>query len=69
MNDNSIAIAQINVHVGNFEVNTQKIITYIEKAKREGAKLVVFPELAVCGYPPRDFLEFDFFTFLINYNS
>jgi len=60
-NDNPIAIAQINVHVGNFEANTQKIITYIEKAKHLGAKLVVFPELAVCGYPPRDFLEFDFF--------
>jgi NAD+ synthase (glutamine-hydrolysing) len=57
----SIAIAQINVHVGNFEENTQKIITQIQKAKLKGAKLVVFPELAVCGYPPRDFLEFDFF--------
>jgi NAD+ synthase (glutamine-hydrolysing) len=60
-NDNLIAIAQINVHVGNFEANTKKIIDYIERAKTKSAKLVVFPELAVCGYPPRDFLEFDFF--------
>lgn len=57
----SIAIAQINVHVGNFEVNTRKIIDTVKLAKAKGARLVVFPELAVCGYPPRDFLEFEFF--------
>jgi NAD+ synthase (glutamine-hydrolysing) len=57
----SIAVAQINVHVGNFEENTKKVIFNIENAKKKGAKLVVFPELAICGYPPRDFLEFDFF--------
>jgi len=60
-NRKSIAIAQINVHVGNFEENTQKIINNILEAKEGGAKLVVFPELAICGYPPRDFLEFNFF--------
>jgi NAD+ synthase (glutamine-hydrolysing) len=60
-NGKSIAIAQINVHVGNFEKNTQKIIDNILRAKEQGIKLIVFPELAVCGYPPRDFLEFDFF--------
>ncbi len=56
-----IALAQLNFHIGNFEYNTNKIISYIEKAKAEGAELVVFSELAVCGYPPRDFLEFDDF--------
>jgi NAD+ synthase (glutamine-hydrolysing) len=57
-----IALAQINTHIGNFEYNTQKIIQTIERAKKEGADLVVFPELAVCGYPPLDFLEFDDFV-------
>ena len=53
-----IALAQLNYHIGNFESNTQKIIQTIERAKTEGADLVVFAELAVSGYPPRDFLEF-----------
>ncbi|WP_069658904.1 NAD+ synthase [Arcticibacter eurypsychrophilus] len=53
-----IALAQLNYHIGNFESNTSKIIQAINKAKAEGADLVVFAELAVCGYPPRDFLEF-----------
>ena len=53
-----IALAQQNYHIGNFESNTQKIISGIEEAKRQGADLVVFSELCVCGYPPRDFLEF-----------
>lgn len=56
-----IAIAQQNYHIGNFESNTQKIIGAITDAKSQGADLVVFSELAVCGYPPRDFLEFDDF--------
>jgi NAD+ synthase (glutamine-hydrolysing) len=53
-----IAMAQQNYHIGNFDSNTQKIIQAIQKAKQEGAELVVFTELCVCGYPPRDFLEF-----------
>jgi NAD+ synthase (glutamine-hydrolysing) len=53
-----IALAQLNYHIGNFESNTRKIIQSIEKAKKEGAELVVFAELAISGYPPRDFLEF-----------
>lgn len=57
-----IALAQLNYHIGNFEANTKKIIDHIQIAKREGAELVVFAELAVCGYPPRDFLEFDEFV-------
>lgn len=56
-----IAIAQQNYHIGNFESNTRKIIGAIEEAKLLKADLVVFSELAVCGYPPRDFLEFDDF--------
>ena len=56
-----IAIAQLNLHVGNFESNTQKIIDNIKSAKALGSQLVVFPELAICGYPPRDFLEFNDF--------
>ncbi|MFM7023278.1 MAG: NAD+ synthase [Flavobacteriales bacterium] len=57
-----IAIAQLNFHVGNFEENSSKIINAIAKAEKEGADLVVFSELAICGYPPRDFLEFDEFV-------
>ncbi|MCZ4242711.1 NAD+ synthase [Pedobacter punctiformis] len=59
-----IALAQLNYHIGNFEFNTQKIISNIEAAKGKGADLVVFAELAICGYPPRDFLEFDEFISL-----
>jgi NAD+ synthase (glutamine-hydrolysing) len=57
-----IAIAQQNYHVGNFEANTQKILEGIQRAKAAGADLVVFTELSVCGYPPRDFLEFEDFV-------
>lgn len=56
-----IALAQQNYHIGNFESNTQKIITAIEAAKTMGADLIVFSELCICGYPPRDFLEFNDF--------
>ena len=56
-----IALAQLNYHVGNFESNTTKIIEHINEARDNGADLVVFAELCVCGYPSRDFLEFDEF--------
>jgi len=56
-----IALAQQNYHIGNFEGNTRKIIEGIQQAKEQQADLVVFSELCVCGYPPRDFLEFDDF--------
>lgn len=56
-----IAIAQQNYHIGHFTGNTVKIIDAIAAAKKAGAELVLFSELAVCGYPPRDFLEFDDF--------
>ena len=57
-----IAVAQLNFHVGNFESNTKKIIKCIAEAKTQQADLIVFSELAICGYPPRDFLEFDDFV-------
>lgn len=57
-----IALAQQNYHIGNFEENTRKILQGIEQAKAEGAELVVFSELSTCGYPPRDFLEFNDFV-------
>ena len=56
-----IVLAQQNYHIGNFEENLRKILAAIRQAKEAGADLVVFSELAVCGYPPRDFLEFDDF--------
>lgn len=56
-----IALAQQNYHIGNFESNVNKIIDAIKLAKEAGAELVVFSELCICGYPPRDFLEFDDF--------
>lgn len=57
-----IFLAQQNYHIGNFEANTNKILSAIDAAKKEGGDLVVFSELAICGYPPRDFLEFDDFV-------
>jgi NAD+ synthase (glutamine-hydrolysing) len=56
-----IILAQQNYHIGNFEFNIQKILEGIKAAEAQGADLVVFSELCVCGYPPRDFLEFDDF--------
>ncbi len=53
----NIAIAQLNYHIGNFEQNAQNIIAHIRKAQSEGADIVVFSELSVCGYPPLDLLE------------
>jgi NAD+ synthase (glutamine-hydrolysing) len=54
-----IALAQLNIHVGNFEQNKAKIIAAIGQAEAQGAEIVLFSELSVCGYPSRDFLEFD----------
>lgn len=53
-----IAIAQLNYHIGNFEANLQKMLKATAEAKSNGADMVLFGELATCGYPPRDFLEF-----------
>ncbi|MDF2380041.1 NAD+ synthase [Nostoc ellipsosporum NOK] len=56
-----IALAQQNYHVGNFDKNVEKILEGIAWAKKQDADLVVFSELCICGYPPRDFLEFSDF--------
>ncbi len=56
-----IFLAQQNYHIGNFESNTQKIICAIDEAKKQGGDLIVFSELSVCGYAPRDFFEFNDF--------
>lgn len=53
-----ITLAQQNYRIGDFEGNTSKIKKAIETARQEGSDLIVFSELCVCGYPPRDFLEF-----------
>src|SRR5690606_34340225 len=52
-----IALAQLNYHIGNFVANNEKIINYIERAKADGADLIVFAELAVGGYPAKDLLR------------
>jgi NAD+ synthase (glutamine-hydrolysing) len=56
-----ICIAQQNYHIGNFEQNTEKILCAIEAAKNQGADLILFSEMSVCGYPARDFVEFEDF--------
>lgn len=58
----NISLAQLNYHTGNFEYNTHKIISHIQQAISEGIDLIVFSELCVCGYPPRDFMEFSSFV-------
>jgi NAD+ synthase (glutamine-hydrolysing) len=59
-----ITIAQLDYHIGNFEGNTKKMVEAINEAKIAGSDIVCFSELATCGYPPRDFLEFDDFIAL-----
>ncbi|HNS47750.1 MAG TPA: nitrilase-related carbon-nitrogen hydrolase, partial [Bacteroidales bacterium] len=56
-----ISIAQLDYHIGNFDSNVRKIREAIRQSRNEAADLVLFAELAVSGYPPRDFLEFDDF--------
>ncbi len=53
-----IALAQLNYLIGGFEQNTDKMIAAIQRARAQSTDLICFGELAVCGYPPRDFLEF-----------
>lgn len=52
-----IALAQINPTIGDFTGNVEKILDFSRRAAEGGADLVLFPELAVCGYPPADFLD------------
>ena len=56
-----IFLAQQNYHVGNFESNTNKIIQAISEAKAQGGDLILFSEMSICGYPARDFVEFNDF--------
>ena len=56
-----LTLAQLNYIVGDFEGNTAKIISTINDAKKRGSNLVVFSELALCGYPPLDLLEHKYF--------
>jgi NAD+ synthase (glutamine-hydrolysing) len=56
-----IVLAQQNYHIGNFKSNTHKIIEAIKTAKNNQADLIVFSELCICGYPARDFLDFNDF--------
>ncbi len=52
-----IALAQINPTVGDFSGNLEKIVSASRRAADQGARLAVFSELVICGYPPADFLE------------
>ena len=52
-----IALGQINPTVGDFSGNAAKHIEYARRAQAAGAGLILFPELSVCGYPPRDLVE------------
>src|SRR5437762_1276516 len=52
-----IALAQTNTTVGDFNGNVERIVKFARCARERGADLVVFPELALCGYPPRDLVE------------
>jgi NAD+ synthase (glutamine-hydrolysing) len=56
-----IVLAQQNYHIGNFDKNIGKIIDAIIRAKSENADIVVFSEMSICGYPARDFLDFNDF--------
>jgi NAD+ synthase (glutamine-hydrolysing) len=51
-----LAIAQINCVVGDLAGNAARILQYAEQAKQRGARLLLTPELSLCGYPPEDLL-------------
>src|ERR1051325_8405766 len=57
-----IALAQQNYIVGDIAGYKAKIMAGIAQAKSEGAQLIVFPELAICGYPPQDLLTYESFV-------
>ena len=57
-----IALAQINPTIGDFRGNSAKIIDYAQRAKSAGVHLVLFPELSICGYPPRDLVDRPWFV-------
>jgi NAD+ synthase (glutamine-hydrolysing) len=57
-----IALGQLNTTIADFPGNSVKIIDYAQRARSGGAELVVFPELCICGYPPRDLVERPWFV-------
>ena len=57
-----IALAQLNQTIGSFDCNAKAIIWAIDEARKQDARLVVFSELAICGYPPRDLLNVEGFV-------
>ena len=57
-----IALGQINPTVGDFSGNAVRIIDFAQRARQAGAGLILFPELSVCGYPPRDLVERSWFV-------
>jgi len=57
-----IAAAQINPTIGDIAGNVEKVLTYISRAREMEAQLVVFPEMCLTGYPPRDLLERPYFV-------
>jgi len=57
MSYDQISLAQVNPTVGDFEGNTEKILTFAERADKKGSQAVVFPEMVITGYPPYDLLE------------
>ncbi len=60
--DVRIALGQINTLIGDFSGNSAKIIDYSRRARSAGVDLILFPELSVCGYPPRDLVERPWFV-------
>jgi NAD+ synthase (glutamine-hydrolysing) len=56
-----IAVGQINTTVGDMRGNIRKMQDFAQRAHEKGAGLIVFPELAICGYPPRDLVQCDGF--------
>lgn len=58
----NVFLAQINTTVGAVEENVAKVRDWIARARDVGADLVVFPELTLTGYPPKDLLEFPWFV-------
>ena len=56
-----IALAQLDYHIGHIQGNLEKMLSAVDTARTLGADIICFSELSVCGYPPRDFLEFNDF--------
>ena len=57
-----IGIGQVNPTIGDFAGNRAKILTAAKRAQKEGAEVIVFPEMSLCGYPPNDLLDHDAFA-------